>query len=374
MTGESAGLSPGGVSGPGMATHLFVSKNGSEATIDQALGKAAQAATATARLAAGKAPAPVGAPLAPPAPARAPPAAPAAAPGGPAPTLSAYTAQNGGDALSKNLTAVPFSFSRTTTLARLQSGADSPSAKYPLQLSDGVSANNMMIGSIVATRIESSSPQAIAIRFGSLHPLHTQSRPAKVGAQVGSAGPQYHVKLPVAPHGAETGEKTIFTATNRDVNIQHLMKYGHAQTREDIDKEVDHNVATGVTNVWMDTTVASVLRANKDQYGALRVQTSVGADPRDYVNLTTARVKEIIEIIGKDVLDTPSFKRALTSPSAFDMTLVPLNDSGRWTDVPSLSVESELDAQKEMDRPFTVHIEGFMHVLLIPTKEAGTAK
>ena len=357
----AAGLSgarDGGVVPAGNGV-LAVLKCGSEAAVNQAVLEAMRAGATTAAQLAARKPMAVAAPL---------PATVA-----PAPTMqpvggarAAPVAYAGGASDGRPTTAlvpmkVNFALTMGTSLAELSAGTASAAQRFSIDLPSYANGTNVVLRGVTVTRASSSSQMPLGLRFDDMPARFAQSLPG------GLQGSAYHMSLPRGSQPACTKKQEVCRVEDGMVDPAHVATYGKFRTRDDLLAEVSMDSKTGYTAVPLDSAIGYVFAKN-GKHGHLEVKMSI--DNKPFFHVDTAQVETIADKIHAEILSNETFRRVLTDLKAFSVSLVPLNVSGSWTDVPELNVETPDARQAELERRFLVSIEGEMSLMLIPSKAA----
>jgi hypothetical protein len=358
----AAGLSGAGTGGtvPAGKGILAVLSCNSEVAVQQAMASAMQAGAVTAAQLAARKPAAVGAPL----PVAT--AAPAPAAMQPVAASRAAVMYAGGVSDGRPTTAlVPmtakFALTMSASLAELSAGTASAAQRFSIDLPSYAKGSNVVLRAVTVTRSSSSSQMPLGLRLDDMPARFVQSLPN------GRKGSAYHMSLPRGSQPACTKKQEVCCVQEGVIDPAHIATYGQFRTREDLLAQVSMDEKTGYTAVPLSSAIGYVFAKN-GKHGHLEVKTTTDGKP--FFHVETAQVVAIADKIHSEILSNEAFRRMLTDLKAFSASLVPLNVSGEWTDVPELNVESPDARQAELERRFLVSIEGEMSLLLIPSQPA----
>lgn len=255
--------------------------------------------------------------------------------------------------VKQNMRKATFSVQRTATLHDLKNGIDLPNKIYSIHSPQA--GERAVVTAARITKVNSSSPQAIGVNFDDLTPKYTASRPNQ------ERGADYHVSCPRAGEGADNTVKEVFRLESM-ARPEHLFDYGGIKSIEEVKGEVEKH-STGFGTVYLDgTTLGGIIKKNN-----LHARVQQAEDGRYFVQMKNSKIDEYIEEVGK-LLQKPEFQRCLTDLSAFNVSLVPLNDSGDWADVPEFrgaTGEEKKKVDQLLKTPFTVHVEGELDIMIL---------
>lgn len=368
-TRGSSGLSGAGVGGAfpltagGVAAALRLGDDMN--AVNAAVRGGMQAGAVSAAALAARKPAQVGAPMI------APPVAPVAAPMVAAPA-AAPAAQIGAhqqrmvmapDArlVTKLSThTVPFCLIKEVSLAELATGAVSAKTIFTIPLPmDG--STRVVLAKLTVTHVESSSRLAMGVRLGNLPASRVVSLP---GRKQGSA---FHVVVPRMDQPPHTKAQTVFTLSDM-VDPNHVMAYSKYEKIEQLMAEVHYGAQSGNYEVPLKSAIGYVLLKNAEKANQAVVHTA--ADGSKYIISPPEPVKAIAQHINNEFIANRRFQDLLLKSDQFEADLVPLNESGKFTDVPELSVEDEETQQRELTRRFRVMVCGTMDVQAVSADAA----
>ena len=257
--------------------------------------------------------------------------------------------------VAKNMHKITFSMSREATLDGLANGTMVPEGIYSV-MTPGAGERAVVTG-VRVTRVDSSCPQSIGVLFGDLTPKLRKQFPE------GGRGVDYHAAAPRGTMPAETDAKEVFRL-RQVANPDQLFNYGSIKSIEDVEKEIEPST-TGIHAVYLDNTVlGGIIRKNNP--AGVTVQKSKNS--RFFVQMKREKLDEYTGEV-KKLLESPEFQRCLTDLSQFNMTLVPLNEGGKWDDVAEWRHISDQERVKQkndaLKAPFTVHVEGEMDIMIL---------
>lgn len=259
----------------------------------------------------------------------------------------------GATQVKQNMRKATFSVQRTATLHDLKNGIDLPGKVYSIHSPQA--GERAVVTATRVTKVNSSSPQAIGVNFDDLTPKYTASRPNQ------ERGADYHVSCPRSGEGADNTVKEVFRLESM-ARPEHLINYGGIKSIEQVKSEVEKH-STGFGTVYLDgTTLGGIIKKND-----LRARVQQAEDGRYFVQMKNAKIDEYIDEVDK-LLQKPEFQRCLTDLSAFNVSLVPLNDTGDWADVPEFrgaTGEEKKKVDQLLKTPFTVHVEGEMDIMIL---------
>jgi hypothetical protein len=286
------------------------------------------------------------------------PAAPAATSMRPMTVDELRASQAAMNMLSKNCVTVPFSLTMTRSLSGLHATSESPTGKFSLALPDGVSADRVVVKRVTVHHSESSSRLPIGVLFGDLKPRYVQSN------SDGTFGASLHHALPRLDQPAQRGADEVY-AFSGVLDPNWLLAYGHVNTKEQVMSEVNRHPAIGCDDVFLTnppTAMGAVMLKNAHLI-PLRIE--IAKNGRHYVRVNSEAVDMFADEIDRMVLSDKDFSRIRLNPKAFDMTLVPRTEAGAWNAVPELHGETPEDTRRELDRKFSVTVQGEIELITL---------
>jgi hypothetical protein len=364
----SAGLSGAGVGGamPVCPTKgVLHSIIGADVSVQTAMRNAMAGGAVSAASLAARKPGQIGAPMA---------AAPAAAPVAAVPMPvarapaqvqaqavgahrsggSVVTYASGNEVVTLVEHVIPFSMTMPGTLASLQDGA---AFKFMMPIPGDTTSHQAVLKNVRVLRGSSSCRMELGVYFGDLKPLFKLSLPS------GATGREFHYVLPRAGDPACTKPHKVYELDGL-FNPRHIRDYAKHNSVESLLREVSFNEDTGMASVFVDSAIGSVIIKNNVHSDAPVHKTTVGE--RVYFNILKQDVVSIAQQIYDQVISDETFQRTITDLKNFDVTLVPLNVSGSFLDVPELNIEDDATKAAELARGFTVNLTGEMTVLMVP--------
>lgn len=376
----SAGLSGAGVGGAvpvcptkGMM-HAFGISIGADASVQTAMRNAMAGGAVSAASLAARKPGQIGAPMA---------AVPAAAPVAAVPMPvarapaqvqtqavgahrgggSVVTYASGNEVVTLVEHVIPFSMTMPGTLASLQ---DNAAFKFMMPIPDGTASHQAVLKSVRVLRGSSSCRMELGVYFGDLKPLFKLSLPS------GATGREFHYVLPRAGDPACTKAHKVYELDGL-FNPRHISMYAKHISKESLLAEVSINEDTGMASVFVDSAIGSVIIKNRVHDDALVLKTLTDGHQREYFNIPKQDVESIAKQIFDQVISDKTFQSTITDLKNFDVTLVPLNVSGSFLDVPELNIEDDATKATELARGFSVNLTGEMTVLMVPRAQPAAA-
>lgn len=360
-TRGSSGLSGAGMGGAfpltagGVAAALHI--NSDMSAVNAAVRGGMQAGAVSAAALAARKPAQVGAPMiAPPvAPVAAPMAAPAAAPAAQIGSHQPPRMVVSPDArlvMKLSTHTVPFCLCQEMSLLELSTGKVSAKSIFtvPLPMEGGA---RVVLSKLTVTHVESSSRLAMGLRLGNLPASRVVSLPGR------KQGGAFHVVVPRMDQPPHVKSQTVFTLSDM-VDPNHVMAYSKYTSIEQLMAEVHYGAQSGNYEVPLKSAIGYVLLKNAEKANQAVVHTA--ADGSKYIISPPEPVKAIAQNIHSEFIANKRFQNLLLKSDQFEAELVALNESGKFSDVPELSVEDEGTQQRELSRRFRVMVCGTMDV------------
>jgi hypothetical protein len=364
-TRGSSGLSGAGVGGAfpltagGVAAALRLGDDMN--AVNAAVRGGMQAGAVSAAALAARKPAQVGAPMI------APPVAPvAAAPvAAPAAPIGAHQqrivmAPDARLVTKLSTHTVPFCLIKEMSLLELSTGAVSAKNIFtiPLPMEGGA---RVVLAKLTVTHVESSSRLAMGLRLGNLPASRVASLPGR------KQGGAFHVVVPRMDQPPHTKAQTVFTLSDM-VDPNHVMAYSKYTSIEQLMAEVHYGAESGNYEVPLKSAIGYVLLKNAEKANQAVVHTA--ANGSKYIISPPEPVKAIAQNIHSEFIANKRFQNLLLKSDQFEAELVALNESGKFSDVPELSVEDEETQQRELSRRFRVMVCGTMDVQAVSADAA----
>lgn len=267
--------------------------------------------------------------------------------------------------LNQNKVELPFSFMLTSgahrklNLQALEEGKCSPSHNISVVVPKQYAGKRMMVTGIEVHHGQSSSRQQIGVRFGDVDHSQELTFPNDHGAST----VQYNALVSTAGQTPLTTTQKAFELTSV-VPVSQLMKYGHVRSKEELLKGISVDEVKGTASVPLNTVIGAALQS---QGHLSQLQPTVAAKTGVVHYTVGAELpRQLADRIDAEVLQNPRYQKALTNMERFNVTLVPLTSSGKWTDVSELNVEPESVRQTELQRNFNVLVQGTITAVVVP--------
>lgn len=255
---------------------------------------------------------------------------------------------------------VPFCLIKEMSLLELSTGAVSAKNIFtiPLPMEGGA---RVVLAKLTVTHVESSSRLAMGLRLGNLPASRVASLPGR------KQGGAFHVVVPRMDQPPHTKAQTVFTLSDM-VDPNHVMAYSKYTSIEQLMAEVHYGAESGNYEVPLKSAIGYVLLKNAEKANQAVVHTA--ANGSKYIISPPEPVKAIAQNIHSEFIANKRFQNLLLKSDQFEAELVALNESGKFSDVPELSVEDEETQQRELARRFRVMVCGTMDVQAVSADAA----
>ena len=158
----------------------------------------------------------------------------------------------------------------------------------------------------------------------------------------------------------ENDEIVVYT-NSQVVDPAKMLKYGNIKNIQQVRDQLHFVEHLGIAHAGFDTLIGGLMIARENESNHLNTMVEVNHEGKPFVRLPSDFAEQLLSRIDREVLQDASFQRAISCLNQMDVSLVPLNTSGQWHDVPELGHDQQA-LNAEILRKFSVHIEGVIEM------------